>query len=164
MQRMLAFLLAALLLPAMGRAGGSLPIMPKAVADLVRIELITGPAAQDEVDRLHGKPLPAEESLVARYARPGTADRPAEVWVSRVASEAEARRQTGQMVHMMYENPRSPFKNPARLDHRGMAVYRFEGMGQAHLIWYREDAVYWISVPPTDQSAMLDVLCLPPNP
>lgn len=164
MKRLLAFLLAAFLIPAMSRAGGALPSMPRAVADLTRIELVTGPAAQAEVDTLHGKPLPARESLVARYARPGSAGRPAEVWVSRVASEAEARRQTGQMVHMMYENPKSPFKNPARLDHKGVAVYRFHGMGQAHFIWYSEDLVYWISTPPTDQPAMLDAFCFPAYP
>ncbi|ADU64201.1 MAG: hypothetical protein KUA35_03160 [Pseudodesulfovibrio sp.] len=164
MKQMLALLLAVLLIPAMGWAGGTLPTMPQTVADLVRIELVTGLAAQAEVDTLHGKPLPAEESLVARYARSGSADRPAEVWVSRVLSEAEARRQTGQMVHMMYENPKSPFKNPARLDHKGVAVYRFHGMGQVHLIWYSADLVYWVSAPPTDQPAMLDAFCFPPNP
>jgi hypothetical protein len=157
---MLAILLAILALPPLARAGGSLPAMPATVADMTRIELLTGPEAQAEVDRLHGKPLPAEESLVARYARTDadgkTAQRPAEIWISRVASPEEARRQTGQMVHMMYENPKSPFKNPSRIDHAGGPVYRFTGMGQAHLIWHEADLVYWISTAPADETLMLD--------
>lgn len=133
--------------------------MPERVGDMHRIQLVTGDAAQQEVDKLHGKALPAEESVVARYAVPGQKARPAEVWVSRVSSEKEARRQTGLMVHLMYENPRSPFKNPSRLNHGDTAVYRFEGMGQAHLIWYSGDLVYWISVKPGAEQTMLDAFC-----
>tara|TARA_Y100001954_G_scaffold239632_1_gene317057 strand:+ start:15160 stop:15648 length:489 start_codon:yes stop_codon:yes gene_type:complete len=134
-------------------------LMPERVGDMHRIQLVTGDAAQEEVDKLHGKSLPAEESVVARYAVPGEKIRPAEVWVSRVSSEKEARRQTGQMVHMMYENPRSPFKNPSRMDHGTTAVYRFEGMGQGHLIWFSGDLVYWISVAPEGEQLMLDMFC-----
>lgn len=139
-------------------ASGLGGLMPDQVGELKRIELMTGAEAQAEVDTLHGKPLPAEESVVARYSRPddvGVA-KPAEVWVSKVASEKEARRQTGLMVHKMYENPRSPFKNPSRIDHAGLAVYRFEGMGQAHLIWFKDDLVFWVSVGPDDEAVMLE--------
>lgn len=134
-------------------------LMPESVGNMQRVQLVTGDAAQEEVDKLHGKPLPAEASVVARYLEPGAEGRPAEVWVSRVASEKEARRQTGQMVHLMYENPRSPFKNPRRLEHAGMPVYRFDGMGQAHLIWFKNDLVYWISVAPEKENAMLQSFC-----
>ena len=134
-------------------------LMPESVGNMQRVQLITGDAAQEEVDKLHGKPLPAEASVVAQYMAPGAEGRPAEVWVSRVESEKEARRQTGQMVHLMYENPRSPFKNPRRIEHAGMPVYRFDGMGQAHLIWFKQDLVYWISVSPEGESTMLNAFC-----
>ncbi|MDC0335277.1 hypothetical protein OAN24_00060 [Pseudodesulfovibrio sp.] len=136
-------------------------LMPESVGDMFRIQLITGNDAQVEVDKLHGKALPAKASVVARYAKPEdvASKRPAEVWVSQVASEKEARRQTGLMVHKMYENPRSPFKNPQRVDHNGIAVYRFEGMGQIHLIWFAGDLVYWISSSAEVESAMLDEFC-----
>lgn len=135
-------------------------LMPATIGAMQRIQLVTGAAAQAEVDALHGKSLPAKASVVARYLRPGASDeRPAEVWVSRVSSKTEARRQTGEMVHKMFENPRSPFKNPRRVDHSGRAVYRFEGMGQAHLIWSAGDLVYWVSVAPGREGAMLEVLC-----
>jgi hypothetical protein len=161
MRRMLLAFFMVLMVPAQAWTGGVLPAMPESVGDLARVELLVGAAAQDEVDRLHGKPLPAEESLVARYARPGADSRPAEVWVSRVSSEAEARRQTGVMVHMMFENPKSPFKNPRRIEHGDAAVYRFEGMGQVHLIWSSCDLVYWISSAAGDEKLMLDTFCLP---
>ena len=143
-------------------SGASLAtLLPQSVGDLHRIQLITGAEAQVEVDKLHGKALPAEASVIARYARVSSVaqSRPAEVWISRVESEAEARRQTGLMVHKMFDNPRSPFRNPGRIDHGGIGVYRFEGMGQVHLIWYRGDRVYWVSGAPGDQAAFLDALC-----
>lgn len=133
--------------------------LPEKAGPLHRIQLITGDAAQQEVDELHGKQLPAEASAVARYSMTESGGRPAEVWISRVSSEKEARRQTGQMVHMMYENPNSPFKDPKRLEINGLSVYRFVGMGQAHLVWFKADLVYWISVAPAQQKIMADVFC-----
>jgi len=132
-------------------------LLPETVGGLKRVQMVTGTEAQAEVDRLHGKSLPAEASAIARYAKGG--ERPAEVWVSRVASEKEARRQTGLMVHKMFENPKSPFKDPARLDHNGQAVYRFTGMGQVHLIWQAGDLVWWVSADENAVQPFLDALC-----
>jgi hypothetical protein len=132
-------------------------LLPEAVGGLKRVQLITGTEAQAEVDRLHGKSLDAEASAIARYAQGD--ERPAEVWVSRVASDKEARRQTGLMVHKMFENPKSPFKNPKRLDHNGQAVYRFTGMGQVHLIWHSGDLVWWVSASQDAVQPFLDTLC-----
>jgi len=152
-------LLAFLLLPSTASAEELADLLVENVGNMHRVQLLTGDEAQAEVDKLHGKSLPAEASVVARYIAPGQKGGPAEVWISRVASAKEARRQTGQMVHMMYENPRSPFKNPSRQDHGGNAVYRFEGMGQSHLIWFEADLVYWISVASAGESAMLNTFC-----
>ncbi|BCS88930.1 hypothetical protein PSDVSF_21720 [Pseudodesulfovibrio sediminis] len=126
---------------------------------MVRMQLVVGAEAQAEVDTLHGKALPAEASVIGRYARPGISKQPAEVWISRVRSEAEARRQTGLMVHKMFENPQSPFKHPRRIEANGLSVYRFTGMGQEHLIWSKGDLVYWISVAPDGVDDMVDVFC-----
>ena len=146
-----------LLFPGTASGGGLSALLPETVGELKRVQLVTDADAQAEVDRLHGKSLAAEESAIGRYVRPG--ERPAEVWISRVSDEAEARRQTGVMVHKMYENPRSPFKNPGRVDHAGLAVYRFTGMGQAHLIWFSGDLVWWVSASPGDEAAFLDAFC-----
>ncbi|MUM77388.1 hypothetical protein GKC30_07065 [Pseudodesulfovibrio sp. F-1] len=168
MRQVTLIVLAVALIPVLARADGLLPAMPETAGEMVRIELVTGPMAQAEVDELHGKALPAEESLVARYARTDAKGRPVErlteIWISRVSSPNEARRQTGQMVHMMYENPKSPFRDPVRIDHRGSPVYRFTGMGQAHLIWHTADLVYWISAAPADQDLMLDTFHHPAAP
>ncbi len=157
----IVFIFLFVLMTGQGFAGGMTGLMPETVGPLRRVQLLTGDDAQSEVDKLHGKPLPAEASVVARYSRPedvGSA-RPAEVWLSKVASEKEARRQTGLMVHLMYENPRSPFKNPKRIEHQGVPVYRFTGMGQAHLIWFKGDLVYWVSANPADEAIMLGAFC-----
>lgn len=134
---------------------------PTKVGTLDRVQLVVGQQAQAEVDQLHGKTLSAEASAIARYARPEDAGkvRPAEVWLSRVSSENEARRQIGVMVHKMYDNPKSPFKNPKKLEKNGASVYRFTGMGQVHLLWYVGDLAYWISAQPSDGQVLLDVFC-----
>ncbi|WP_243544781.1 hypothetical protein [Pseudodesulfovibrio tunisiensis] len=124
---------------------------------MARISLLSGADALKAVDDLHGKRIQAEAAVVARYARPG--ERPAELWVSRAASATEARRQTGLMVHMMFDNPKSPFSDPGRLEHAGIPIYRFSGMGQVHLIWYRDDLAYWVSCNPDDASAFLKAVC-----
>lgn len=147
-----------LLLPAAAQADDLSALMPDTIGEMKRIQLITGSDAQAEVDKLHGKALTAKASCIARYSRPGDVGttRPAEVWVSRVSSAKEARRQTGLMVHKMYENPKSPFHDPKRINHNSQSVYRFSGMGQIHLIWFSDDLIYWISAAPGDQTAMLD--------
>lgn len=150
-----------LLVAVVAHASDLSELMPAKIGALDRIELVTGPDAQAEVDELHGKPLPALASVIGRYGVAGAEKSSAEIWVSRVESEKEARRQTGVMVHKMYENPRSPFKNPKRLDHQGVAVYRFTGMGKVHLIWYTSDQVWWVSADPADEGAFLDAVCHP---
>ncbi len=70
--RTLLLTLTALLLPLQASAGDLSGFMPETVGKMQRIELLTGDKAQDEVDKLHGKPLPAEASAVARYAIPKT--------------------------------------------------------------------------------------------
>jgi len=156
------FLLPLLLVaPLHAHAVDLVSLLPDRVGELILVQRIDGPAAQAEVDKLHGKALPAEASVIGRYARPSDVggERPAEVWISRVVSESEASRQTGLMVHKMVENPNSPFRSPRRLDRDGVPVYMFEGMGQVHLIWYKDDLVYWISTARRDAQELLAAFC-----
>ena len=141
MRQLISACLLLLLLPGTGLCGDLSGLFPEGVGDLVRVRLLVGDAAQAEVDKLHGKPLPAEASAVARYARPG--ERPAEVWVSRVADESEARRQTGVMVHKMYENPKSPVQGPGPPGSRraGRVPLPGHGHGPLHLVRRRPGLV-----------------------
>jgi len=157
MRKMLYVCIIILLFPHQAVGSDLSEHLPAKIGELVRVQLVVGDAAQDEVDRLHGKALPAEASAIGRYARMD--QRPAEVWLSRVTDDKEARRQTGRMVHMMCENPRSPFKNPNRVRHAKHAVYRFMGMGQVHLIWSSGDLVWWVSTPPAYEALFLKMLC-----
>nr|WP_321513366.1 hypothetical protein [uncultured Pseudodesulfovibrio sp.] len=161
MYRVFAVLLIVLWTPLAAFGGDLSDLFPAKAGSMDRVQLVIGEQAQAEVDQLHGKALTAEASAIGRYSRPGDQGkvRPAEVWVSRVSSEKEARRQVGVMVHKMYDNPKSPFKNPKRLDKNNISVYRFTGMGQVHLIWYVGDLAYWISAQPSDEAGLLDVFC-----
>ncbi|WP_419786118.1 hypothetical protein [Pseudodesulfovibrio sp.] len=154
-------LLLMLLAPLRVQAAGLVQLLPDRIGKMILVQRIDGADAQAEVDKLHGKALSAEESVIGRYARTTGVggERPAEVWVSRVASESEARRQTGLMVHKMVENPNSPFNQPQRIDRNGVSIYRFEGMGRAHLIWSKDDLVFWISTDRPDEPSLLDVFC-----
>ncbi|MBI9080924.1 MAG: hypothetical protein JEY79_14435 [Pseudodesulfovibrio sp.] len=160
-RELLLFLFVVILFPACSSADDLTWIMPEKMGEMHRIQLVSGNAAQVEVNKLHGKVLIAEASVIGRYSRPEDVGmtRPAEVWVSRVSSDSEARRQTGLMVHKMYQNPKSPFKSPKRIEHAGLSVYRFTGMGQVHFIWYKGDLTYWISAKPADEAVMLDGFC-----
>lgn len=153
-RKFLCLCVMALMLPVQAVGGDLSEYLPKKVGEFPRVQLVVGADAQEEVNKLHGKALEAEASVIGRYARMG--QRPAEVWLSRVSDEREARRQTGLMVHKMYENPKSPFKNPSRVDHNGVAVYRFTGMGQVHLTWFSGDLVWWVSANPDDEAVFLD--------
>lgn len=127
-------------------------LFPKSLLGQPMSEYVHGEDALSEVNKLHGKAIDAVDGAVARY---GAGEDAAEVWISRAQDGREARRQAGKMVHLMYENPKSPFKYRKRFDHEGIPVYPFDGMGKSHLVFFRGDLIYWVTVPPGQERQAL---------
>lgn len=116
---------------------------PQTMAGMELSNYKSGSDAAEEMNRLHGKSIKAEAVAVARYG-----DGAAEVWISRAKDGREARRQTGKMVHLMFENPKSPFSYMKRFEYEGVPVYPFTGMGKRHLVFFRGDLIYWVTASP----------------
>lgn len=129
---------------------------PDTLAGMAMTEYVHGKKALEKVNKLHGKAIEAEDGAVAMY---GSGVQAAEVWISRASDGREARRQAGQMVHMMYENSDSPFTYGKRFDFKGVPVYPFEGMGKSHLVFFRADLIYWVTVSKgMEEQALADLL------
>lgn len=129
--------------------------LPEKVGDYVLQEQVTGQEALLEINALHGKSIKAQNGIIGKYAGPGKS---LQLWISRAASPDVARKQTGEMVHSMFENPKSPFSWGKRMDYKGVAVYPFTGMGQVHLIFFKNDLVYWVSVNPGMEKQALEAV------
>lgn len=125
---------------------------PDSLTGLSLREYTHGQDALEKVNALHGKGIEADAAAVAVY---GNEQSSAEVWISRAADERLARQLMGEMVHLMYENPKSPFRFEKRFDYQGIAVYPFAGMGKSHLVFSRGDLVYWVTVAHGQERAAL---------
>ncbi|WP_147819642.1 hypothetical protein [Salidesulfovibrio onnuriiensis] len=141
--RKILYLVVVLALAACADNAGLSSMLPKKIGEFALEKVVSGQDALLQINKLHGQAILARDGVVATYAGPG---KPLMVWISRAGSEKEARRQAGEMVHRMYENPESPFTWRKRMDFNGVPVYPFAGMGQVHLIFYRADLVCWLSV------------------
>ncbi len=137
-------------------------LLPAAVGDYRRTELITGAAARERIDSLHGKRIAVEAGAIASYRAPGRNGPPAMIWISRSRDAARAREQTRSMIARMTGNPRSPFHDLQTTKENGLTIYRFRGLGQAHYIFCRGRLVYWLSTPAAAGRQFL-LAVLPPD-
>lgn len=141
--RKLLCLFAVLLLAACSSQTDMRSILPDIIGKYELKETVHNEQALLQINKLHGKAIEALDGVVGTYEGPG---RPMRVWVSRATDDKEARRQLGEMVHLMYENPKSPFSWQKRMNFRHVPVYPFTGMEQVHLVFHQGDLVYWLSV------------------
>lgn len=127
-------------------------VMPRTLAGLERIRLITGQEAIDKVSKLHGKSLEIESCAIGFYGDPSA---PSMVWISRATTPTGSEEQTLLMVERM-EKGQGPFTGPEILTSKGVSIYQFKGLGQEHFIFYRGELAYWISAPPELGTRVLD--------
>lgn len=128
-------------------------LLPKSVGAWQRVKLISGTAALEKINHLHGKNITVEAGVIGNYQAKGKD--PAMVWISRSKTPALTREQAEVMADKMVSNPRSPFHDPETLNINKTKVYKFMGMGQVHYIFCRERLAYWISSPPADGEKLL---------
>ncbi|MBW1646051.1 MAG: hypothetical protein JRJ56_06970 [Deltaproteobacteria bacterium] len=132
--------------------------LPAAVDSYRRLELITGTAALEKINSLHGKQIAVEAGAIGIYRAPGQGGPPAMIWISRSRDAGQAEEQTRAMVAGMIGNPRSPFHDYRRVQTGGLTVHRFHGLGQVHYIFRRGRLVYWLSAPPAAGKAFLEAV------
>lgn len=141
--RKILCLIAVLLLAACWQEADMRSILPDTIGKYSLKQVVDKEQALLEINKLHGKAIHAVDGVIGTYAGPG---RPLQAWISRAKDEKEARRQTGEMVHGMYEAASSPFTWQKRMDFKGVPVYPFTGLDQVHLVFHQGDLVYWITV------------------
>ncbi|WP_022662078.1 hypothetical protein [Paucidesulfovibrio longus] len=134
-------------------------LFPENIAGAERTEFLLGEDALRAVDKLHGKSIQARDAAVAVY---GAGHPPAaQVWVSTASNGAAAREQLAVMVNRMLTGKATPFGKPAEERRAGVDLYRTEGLGMVHLIWSRDELVWWLAVLPGQEEAYLKVFLEP---
>jgi hypothetical protein len=130
--------------------------MPGQLAGLALDGMVTGQEAIDSISELHGKTLEIEAGAIGFYGR-GTRP-PVTVWISRAPTPEGSKEQTVLMLDLMYKGS-GPFSGGKTLSAGGVEVHEFDGMGQKHYIFYRDDLAYWIAASPDlGQQALNDFL------
>ncbi len=128
-------------------------LLPESIGKWQRVELVSGAAALEKINHLHGKNITVEAGAIANYQMAGQGL--AMVWISRSKTPALTQEQAEVMADKMVNNPRSPFHDPETLNINKIKVYKFLGMGQVHYIFCRERLAYWISSPPAAGEKLL---------
>lgn len=139
-----AFFLLALLAACSGKSDPA-EAMPGKLAGLALTGMLTGREAIDSISGLHGKTLEIEAGAIGFYG-PG-ARPPVTVWISRASAPEGSKEQTVLMLEMMYEGS-GPFSGGKALRAGDVEVHEFDGMGQKHYVFYRDDLAYWIAASP----------------
>ena len=132
--------------------------LPATLAGLLRSSALTGAAALQEVEQLHGKVLGAglDGAWVAQYG-----DGQATLWVSRSVELSDAQQMLDRMtakIEQAVAEGRSPFTAPVVADVRGVSVYRLDGMGQKHGYFLIGKDLYWVAMPPASADQGMDEL------
>jgi hypothetical protein len=107
------------------------------------VKLISGEAAIEAINQLHGMRIDVVRGFVAHYE--GNSGDKATVWVSEASSKELAQKQIEVMIRKMEQSRRSPFRGYHVLNVKGVRVVAFDGMGQTHRVFREKKWVYWIS-------------------
>jgi hypothetical protein len=137
LRRATVFVGALLFIVACGRS--EIPA-PDRLGGLRLSNVLRGSKAAELINALHRTPISAEEHLVALYQGNGEAT----LYVSRFATEDEARSLFDSMVQRLADNP-SPFGNHRSIKRRGKMLHSVTGLGQLHYTFVHANSVYWLA-------------------
>ncbi len=98
---------------------------------------VRGPAALDEVARLHGKRIDAADALVARYEGGST------LWMSASRSGLGATALLWRMNRRMAGGA-GPFSAPRAMEVHGRTVFATTGLGARHFYYQSGNTVLWL--------------------
>lgn len=130
--------------PQRAPASGEKFDLPPALAGLRLEEAVTGRAALEEINRLHGRPIFSGSGVIARYR--GEAGM-ATLWIARARSPLQATWLLWRMNRRMRGGTRV-FSAPRQLEVQGRMVFVTEGLGQRHLYYQSGALLLWLAAPP----------------
>lgn len=113
---------------------------PQALAGEPLVASVRGPAALEEIARLHGRRLDAADALVARYAGGIT------VWISASPSSLNAAGLLFQMNRRLGGGT-GVFAAPQTQQLSGRTVFTTTGLGQRHYYYQSGHTVVWLAAP-----------------
>ena len=135
--------------------------IPAAVGGLPRTHALEGNDALREVNRLHGKSIPARDGFVAHYERDGAV---AMLYVSRAYLAPIARWQLSRMVERIRNgasNAEGQFSHLRTREQDGVTVYSVLGLGQVHYFYRSGATIVWLAAdPPVARPALADTIRL----
>lgn len=124
--------------------------LPKNWRGFTRTELVEGPSALLEIDRLHNKSIRTLNGYRANYAN---AREQFIVWVSTTAGGADAQKLQDDMTRRI-GSTNAMFSRPVPVTMGRLTAYRSMGMGQTHFYYVKGAAVYWIALTSPDPEAL----------
>lgn len=124
---------------------------PQTLAGGPLVASVRGPAALQEIGRLHGKRIDAADALVARYAGGIT------LWISASPSTLKAAALLFQMNRRL-SGGSDVFAAPRTQEVSGRTVFVTSGLGQRHYYYQSGHAVVWLAAPPPLAADALDTL------
>ncbi len=125
---------------------------PTTLADLPLSGQITGRAALDDIERMHGTNIPMLDGAIAYYG-----DRQAVLWISSTWLPFMATRQVETMADRIAKGG-SPFTPISTDKIEGITVYTLTGMGQMHYYFQLDRRVVWLAVSPQFAEQSLEEL------
>ncbi|MDR5695151.1 MAG: hypothetical protein QN198_01775 [Armatimonadota bacterium] len=126
------------------RAPGAKLDLPPVLAGLRLEEVVTGRAAVEEINRLHGRPVISDSGVIAQY---GGELGKATVWITRARSPLQATWLLWRMNRRMRRGIQV-FSAPQQLEMEGRVVFVTEGLGQKHFYYQSGALILWLAAPP----------------
>lgn len=137
--------------PPTGQSAPSELRVPGALAGAPLVASVRGPAALQEVSRLHGKRIDATDAVVARYGNGSM------LWISASPTALGASSLLWRMNRRMASGT-SAFSTPRPQELHGRTVFTTEGQGQVHFYYQTGNKVLWLAAPPPVADAAIEGL------
>lgn len=131
-------------------------LFPSQLAQMKRVEIISGEEALNSVSMLHGKDIPIKQAYVANYQ--GQGNEQMTIWYSETNNPQDAQSLFQSMDKKMPNTNAFKDYKTVTLDNRD---YKFvTGMGQDHYYWLKDNRVLWLAVQGRDSLSILKEVIL----
>jgi hypothetical protein len=125
-----------------GCTGISLPDVPTPdkIGEKDRLRVISGEAAAQVVNRMHGQSVATDANVIAEY---GTGEKKDVLYISRYAAPEAAQKAYDLMIEKMAAAGKSPFTHLMPIEKYQKKAYMTLGMGAVHYIYPSGSVLLW---------------------